>query len=177
MTTNFYQKLELLPHPQDQKQWIAEITGPDETYHVKREFLPLEEDHYRIYDGWYQIHGTFPSAQTPFTKEYCYVQDGQMVRNRSYRQTLSELDQITVFESKRVERLKDYIKDHLDDIYQQVPHEMVQEALFEQKDQLSFINTSSELYQGLHQLLFQKERYIKRFQEGIKKWHEFDQDA
>ena len=177
MTIDSYQKLTLLPHPQDQKQWIAEITDKDETYRLKRQFLPLEDDHYRIYDGWYQIHGNFLGAETPFTKEYCYIQKGQMKRNIPYRQIISDLPRIIEFESTRIEQLKDYITDQLDDIYKQVPYEFVQEAILEQKDQLSLIHTSQELYQALHQLLRQKSRIIKQYETAAIKWQQYNQEV
>lgn len=57
---------------EDDKKWVAEITGPDPNFRFKRVFLPeFEPGLYEIHDGLYQIHGLHPGI-TPFKKNIAW---------------------------------------------------------------------------------------------------------
>ena len=53
--------IQLVAAGPDEKVWIAEITDEDETFKLKRDFLPEQESGiWDIYPGWYQIQGLVP---------------------------------------------------------------------------------------------------------------------
>lgn len=157
-------ELPLMPIGEDEKRWLAEITGEDETFVLKRDFQPeIRPGVWEIYDGWYQIHGQFPGI-TPFEKEYVLVQNGQMSRHLGFRYMVQALPHIKAYEEKRKERLAYQINQILDEIHEAAPYEGVEEALLSQKEDMSMVETSSELVNGLRILLKQKDAIIKRYQ-------------
>lgn len=157
-------ELPLLPIGEDEKRWVAEITGDDETFVLKRDFQPeIRTGVWELFDGWYQIHGQFPGI-SPFQKEYVLIQNGHMTRHLDFRYMIRELPRIKAYEDQRKERLIYQINKEFDDIYEQAPYEGVEEALIRQKEDLSMIETSSELLSGLDVLLKQKDQIIKQYQ-------------
>lgn len=168
-------ELPLMPIGPDEKRWLAEITGDDETFVLKRDFQPeLKPGVWQIFDGWYQIHGQFPGI-SPFEKEYVIVQDGHMMRHLDFRYMINELPKIKAYEEQRKHRLIYQITTILDEIVAEAPYEGVEEAMLEQKEAMSMVETSSELLNGLSILLKQKDQMIKRFknyydQAGLNEW-------
>lgn len=159
------QMLQLQPNKTDDKCWVAEITGDDPTFRLKREFL-LEDSAgwYAIYDGYYQIHGECPGV-SPFTKEYCVVQDGHMRRYLNSREVMASLPQIIAAEPVRMGRLRHQILEVLDEIKTACPHEQVEEAIDRQKEDIDMVDTSEQLRAGLAQIKKQKEDIIKQLQQ------------
>lgn len=164
--------LELSPH-EDGKRWIAEITGPDEAFGLKREFQPeITPGVYQIFDGYYQIHGIFPGI-TPFQKEYVIVQDGQMTRRVSYQVIRQNIPAIVAYTPQRKERLIYQIKEQFKEIYEAAPYYFVQEELLQQEESLGMVDTSEALLQGLTTILKQKDQMIAYYQKA----HEAGYDA
>ena len=157
-------ELPLMPIGEDEKRWMAEITGDDETFVLKRDFQPeIRPGVWEIYDGWYQIHGQFPGI-SPFEKEYVLVQNGQMTRHLDFRYMISALPQIKAYEEQRKERLAYQITKILDEIYEAVPYDGVSDAILSQKEDMSMVESSSELVKGLANILKQKDDIIKKYQ-------------
>lgn len=161
--TNFTaQKLYLQPH-EDEKLWVAEITGPDPTFKLKRNFLPqIAPNEFAIYDGYYQLHGIHPGI-TPFTKEYCIVQDGKMQRGLRAGHMLEQLPAIQAMQPLRVERLRFQIRKLLDEIADEVQHERVAEDILYQKEELGLVEDIDQLYGALATLIRQKDRMIQTY--------------
>ena len=140
-------ELPLMPIGEDEKRWMAEITGDDETFVLKRDFQP------EIRPGI-----------SPFEKEYVLVQNGQMTRHLDFRYMISALPQIKAYEEQRKERLAYQITKILDEIYEAVPYDGVSDAILSQKEDMSMVETSSELVKGLANILKQKDDIIKKYQ-------------
>lgn len=160
------QKLTLFPH-EDEKKWVAEITGDDPTFKLKRTFLPeIAPNTYDIYDGYYQIHGIHPGI-TPFAKEYCVVEQGHMQRHLTLPQVLRQVEAIKAKEPERVERIKAQLIQQFDDIDAAVDHELVHEDLLFQKEQLDMMDDFDQLAQAYQQLLRQKKTMIQRYRDQV----------
>lgn len=156
--------LKMMPHPEDGKSWLAELTDEDPTFRLKREFQPeIENGVWDIYDGFYQVHGQVANI-TPFHKEYVRVKDGKMQRRLDVRYMLGHLAEIKAFEDQRLDRIKHQIKLELEDIYKQAPYEAVLLSIEKQKDDLDMVENSSQALGGLAQLRKQKDYIIKQFQ-------------
>ncbi|MCZ0717399.1 hypothetical protein [Aerococcus kribbianus] len=151
----------------DGKKWVAEITGEDPTFKLKRTFLPeINPNTYAIYDGYYQIYGQCPGI-SPFEKEYCWVIDGHMHRHLSFRQVLGQLDQIKALDDQRTERIKVQIKAVLDAIANELDHELVDQDMAFQKESIDFMDDFDALAAGYSQLIKQKEQMIQRYQNKL----------
>ena len=158
-----YQPLLLSPHPEDEKVWVAELTGPHETYRLNREFLrPDESGIYNIYDGWYQMHGDFEGI-TPFTKEYVTVHDGQMTRGLQSHEMIHQLPAIEAYKDQRLQRLKQQIYEELDELYDLFPEEEVAEQILYQKDEAGMETDVSRLYEALAELIRRKPAIIQQY--------------
>lgn len=162
------QYLRLSPNIEDEKRWVAEITGKDETFIVKRDFQPEKATGmWEIYDGWYQIHGQ-AAGVTPFKKEYVRVKDGRMARGLGFRYVLEHIEEIIANEPERMDRLKQQIKTILDEIKIEAPYEQVAEAIDSQKEELDMVETSEQLLDGLKALLKRKEGIVKTYNDALK---------
>ncbi|MFL2144172.1 hypothetical protein [Ruoffia sp. FAM 20857] len=172
MSTLKPQYLQLQPSAADEKRWVAEITGDDPTFILSREFQPeIEPGVWAMYDGWYQIHGQTPGI-TPFQKEYVRVLDGKMTRRLDFRFVKEHVPQIKAAEPERKERLKHQIISVFNEIKAEVPHELVDEAIMQQQEDLDMVETSQELLGGLKVLLKQKDRIIKSYKEAVENFRE-----
>lgn len=166
------QRLQLLPN-EDEKRWVAEITGEDKVFRLKRDFQPEEGDGiWEIYDGWYQIHGQAPGV-TPFQKEYVHVKNGRMLRHLSFGYMVQQLEEIKAAEPARMERLKRQIFRVLDDIKVAAPYEPVEEAIERQKEDCEMIEESGPLLAALTTLKKQKDTMIKEYQKTFANWNEW----
>lgn len=162
------QTLQLFPHEEDGKCWIAEITGEDKVYRLKRDFLPEESKNvWEVFDGWYQIHGQAPGV-SPFIKEYVQVKDGRMLRHLNFSDMLQRLDEIKAMEPFRMERMRKQIYAVLDEIKQAAPYEAVEEGMERQKEECDMCDDPDELSAALHTIKKRKERMIKELQEQIR---------
>lgn len=158
------QLLQLLPYGEDEKRWVAEITGDDPTFRLKREFLAEESaGWYAIYDGYYQMHGQCPGI-SPFIKEYCLVKAGHMHRHVSFSEVMANLPAIKAAEPVRMAWLRHQIAATLDEIKQAVADEQIEEVIDRQKEDIDTVETSEQLRAGLAQLLKQKDSIIKKLQ-------------
>lgn len=163
--------IQLQPSAADGKRWVAEITGDDEVFRLKRDFQPEQPNSvWEIYDGWYQIHGQVAGV-TAFQKEYVHVKDGMMQRNLNFRTVVEHLDEIIAAEPLRLQRIKQQIITVLDDIRAQAPYEQVGEAIERQKEDLDFIETSSQAIAGLAMLLKRKQQMIDEYNKTFKNWN------
>ena len=163
------QILSLSPH-EDGKQWVAEITGDDPIYRLKRIFLPeFEPGFYQIFDGVYQIHGIYPGI-SPFVKEYCVVHEGKMERRIPVQAVYRMIPQLKKYEEDRIQRIKHQIQTVFEEIIQEVDHEIVREAVIFQLESLDDVNDSGQLMQGLGQLLKQKTAMIQEYQRKVALW-------
>lgn len=164
--------IQLQASSEDGKRWIAEITGDDEVFRVKRDFQPeMPGGIWEIYDGWYQIHGQVANV-TPFQKEYVWVRNGQMERNLSFRDVMYHLDEIKAAEPQRLERIKQQIVAEFNDIHLAAPYEQVGEELERQKEDLDFIENSSQAIAGLATLRKRKNEMIKQYQKIYENWQD-----
>lgn len=162
MKMNF---LYLNPSQADEKRWVAEITGEDPTYKLKRSFQPEHQPGvWAMYDGWYQIHGQVVGI-TPFQKEYVRIQNGKMTRRLPFRQVMADLPAIIAFEPQRIERLRHQINLELNDIIQQAPFDRVLIEMEQQKDEVSMVDSSDELLGGLTVLKKRKPMMIHHYKE------------
>lgn len=160
------QRLTLHPND-DEKKWVAEITGEDPAFKLKRTFLPeIEPNTYEIYDGFYQIHGTCPGV-TPFQKEYCVVENGHMQRRWHFGQVMQKLDTIKAMEPQRIQRVKQQLNTQLDAIKAALNDERVDEDIMYQKEQIDMMDEFDQLASAYSQLMKQKKDIIKRYEEQL----------
>lgn len=165
------QILTLYEH-EDGKKWVAELVGADPIYKLKRDFLPeIEPNTYELFDGFYQIHGIHPGI-TPFTKEYCRVINGQMTRYLSFREMLGWIPQMEALMLVRMANIKEQIIGQLDSVNAQFDHYLIQDEIMYQKEQVDLVDDAAQLNQILAQLIRQKPRMIKNFQELEKLYGE-----
>ena len=159
------QTLQLVPHEEDGKCWIAEITGEDEVYRLKRDFLPEESAHvWEVYDGWYQIHGQAPGV-TPFIKEYVRVKNGRMLRHLNFSYMIQHLDEIKAMEPARMERMRKQIYEVLDEIKKAAPYEAVEEGMERQKEECDMCEEAEQLSAALRTIKKRKDNMIKELQD------------
>ena len=159
--------LQLLPRSADEKRWVAEITGEDPTYHLKRSFVQEEgEGVWEIYDGWYQIHGECPGV-TPFSKEYVLVKEGRMHRHIPYRVVLGHLEEIKAMGPQRMERMRRQIYAILDEIKREVDYEPLDEGIERQKEDVDMADDPDQLHNALNLLKKRKKEYIKQYLKTI----------
>lgn len=157
-----------LTEMEDGKKWVAEIVGPDPTFGMKRIFLPeIEANVYELFDGIYQIHGIYPGI-TPFNKEYTQVKDGHMTRRLDYRLVRSLVPQLELEAPNRMARVKAQIKRTLAEINEALDHELVRESLMNQQDQLDDAEDQETLTHILSQLIRDRAKIIKHFEQQIK---------
>ncbi|MGX7108055.1 hypothetical protein [Facklamia miroungae] len=162
------QKLTLTPN-NDGKMWIAEITGEDSVYRLKRVFLPeFESGVYHLYDGVYQIHGIHAGI-SPFNKEYCIVSNAHMQRSVSGQEIYRLLPKIKLYEEQRKIRLKHQIHEKLDEIGKALDHELVWQDIEYQKDQLDSLEDSQQLTLTLGQLIRREEDLIHSYSKAIER--------
>lgn len=162
------QYLNLMANEEDGKRWVAEITGEDPTFKLKRDFQPeISSGVWEMYDGWYQIYGIVAGI-TPFQKEYVRVKDGKMTRRLSFRYVLEHLPEIKASEPERMERLKFQNKTLLDEIKEAVPDDMVSEEIERQKDEMDFMDSSEQLLEGLKALIKRKDGIIKEYKKVVE---------
>lgn len=162
------QYLQLMPLGEEQKRWVAEITGKDETFILKRDFQPEKTPGvWEMYDGWYQIHGQAPGI-TPFQKEYVRIKDRKMTRRLDFRFVLSHVDEIIAAEPQRKERLKHQIITVLNEIKTEAPYELVAEEIERQKEDLDLVDTADQLLGGLKVLLKRKDSIVKQYNDALK---------
>lgn len=158
----------LLAHETDDKKWVAEITGEDPVYKLQRSFLrESTENEYVLYDGYYQIYGIHPGI-TPFDKEYCRVSQGQMTRYLTYQQVLQALPEIIARSHERVERYQKLIITGLDEMAQQLDHELITEEIQYQKEEVLFNQDEQELKQAYDFFNSQRPKMIKQYQERLE---------
>ncbi len=152
----------------DGKKWVAELVGPDPNFKLKRDFLPeMSPNEYEIYDGFYQIHGTHPGI-TPFTKEYCRVDNGQMTRYLSFREMMQWIPQMEARTPQRILNIKAQIIHQLVLIGAEFDHYLIHDELMYQKEQVDFVDDPDQLRQALSQLIRQKPTMIKSYQHKIE---------
>ena len=164
--------IQLVAAGPDEKVWIAEITDDDETFKLKRDFLPEKESGiWDIYPGWYQIQGLVPGLE-PFQKEYVKVEHGEMTRFLNFRWMLQELPKIKAYEPQRLERVKHQLHLELDEIKAAVPFEPVAEEIERQKEDLDFLENSSQAIASLGMLRQRKASMIKQYTEFFQDWEE-----
>lgn len=157
-----------LSEMEDGKKWVAEIVGPDPTFGMKRIFQPeVEANVYELFDGIYQIHGIYPGI-TPFEKEYTQVKDGHMTRRLDYRWVRSIAPQLAMEAPARADRVRWQIKRILAEIQDHLDHELVRESLLSQQDQLQDVEEQETLTHILSQLIRDKAKIIKHFEQQIK---------
>lgn len=165
------QYLQLLPNEQDEKKWVAEITGEDKVYRVKRDFQPEEDGIWEVYDGWYQIHGQAPGV-TPFNKEYVHVKDGRMLRHLPFRTVIQHLDEIKAAEPQRMARMRKQIYKMLDEIKTAAPYQPVEEAMERQKEECDMVDEPEQLLNALAILKKRKKIMIKEYQKAFENYKE-----
>lgn len=163
--------IELHPSELDGKCWVAEITDEDKTFRLKREFQPeIKENTWELYDGWYQIHGQSPTSPS-YEKEYAIVKNGQIIRNLNANFFIQHLDKIKSLEEKRLERIKYQINCELNEMKEKVPYDPFNEMIESQKDDLSFIENSSQAIAGLATIRKRKETIITQYQKMFENYH------
>lgn len=166
------QRLHLMPNVQDEKRWVAEITGEDPTYKLKRDFQPEEtEGVWEIYDGWYQIHGT-ANGVSPFTKEYVHVKEGRMLRHLPFPYVLQHLDEIKAAEPARMERMRKQIYIILNEIKKAVPYEPIEEEIERQKEECDMCDDSEQLLGALSTLKKRRESMITEYKKKFENWNQ-----
>lgn len=164
--------IQLMTAGPEEKVWIAEITDEDETFKLKRDFLPEKRDGiWDLYPGWYQINGAAPGV-TPFLKEYVKVEHGTMTRFQDFRWMMQELPKIKAYDSQRLERVKHQIRLELDEIKEAVPYEPAAEALERQKEDLDMIESSSQAIASLGMVRKRKAVMIKQYNDHFENWEE-----
>src|SRR5699024_12463383 len=89
---------------------------------------------------------------------YVRVLDGKMTRRLDFRFVKEHVPQIKAAEPERKERLKNQIISVFNEIKAEVPHELVDEAIMQQQEDLDMVETSQELLGGLKVLLKQKDQ-------------------
>lgn len=147
---------------------MAELVGPDPTFKLQRDFLPeMSENHYELFDGFYQIHGTHPGI-TPFTKEYCRVENGEMTRYLSFRKMLAWIPQMQALEPVRYEQVKSQIVRIFDEMADELDHPWVRESIMYQKEDIDLAENSQELRRALNQLIRQRPSIIKQYKEKLE---------
>lgn len=157
------QYLKLEAH-EDGKYWVAEIIGDDTVYRLQRAFIPeIEKGLYEIYDGYYQIHGLHPGI-TPFTKEYCIVQNGHMERRIPVQRFYQEIQAIKDLEGVRLPRVKQQIKDQFQSIIDEIDQDWIRDEMDYQWDQVEMMTDSAQAIAGLSQLIHSKDKIIARYQ-------------
>lgn len=167
------QILHLLPNTTDEKRWVAEITGEDPTFKLKRDFQPdSPEGVWEIYDGWYQIHGQ-AAGVSPFNKEYVHVKDGRMLRHLNFRYVLAHLDEIKASEPERMERMRKQIYAMLDEIKREAPYQPVEEAMERQKEDCDMTDEPDQLLAAITILKKKKAAMIKEYQEVFANYQEW----
>lgn len=155
--------LQLSPADSESKCWVAEITGEDEVYKLKRDFIPEEpEGGWILYDGWYQLNGTVPGV-TEFRKEYIRIKDGKVRRNLAFRELVESLDEIKAGEGPRTERMRKEISAILDEIKAAAYCEPVAEGIEKQKEDLEMVDEPDQIRNALYMLKKQKQNYIKQY--------------
>lgn len=164
------QYLNLMPNVEDEKRWVAEITGRDETFVLKRDFQPeASPGVWEMYDGWYQIHGQVEGI-TPFQKEYVRVLEGKMTRRLPFRYVVQQIPEIMAMEDQRKDRLKHQIGIVFEEIIEAAPYEQVRESIEMQRDDLDMVETSEQLLNGLKVLRQRKDSIIKQYNDAFGKW-------
>lgn len=159
--------LQLLPIEEDGKCWIAEITGEDPVYRLKRTFLQEEGGSiWEIYDGWYQINGACPGV-SPFIKEYVRVKDGRMHRNIPYPVVLGHIEEIKGMGPQRMERIRRQIYAILDEIKREVDYDPLEEGIERQKEDVDMADDPDQLQNALNTLKKRKKEYIKQYRKMI----------
>ncbi|UJF16080.1 hypothetical protein LZ578_02770 [Jeotgalibaca sp. MA1X17-3] len=162
------QTLQLFPHEEDGKCWIAEITGEDEVYRLKRDFLPEESTHvWEIFDGWYQINGR-AAGVSPFVKEYVKVKDGRMLRHLNFAYMIQQLEEIKAMEPERMVRMRKQIYAVLDEIKKEAPYEAVEEGMERQKEECDMCDEPEQLSAALRTIKKRKNNMIKELQEKFE---------
>lgn len=158
--------LQLSPADSESKCWVAEITGADEVYILKRDFIPEEpEGGWILYDGWYQLNGAVPGV-TEFKKEYIRIKDGKVRRNLPFRELVESLDEIKAGEGPRVERMRKEIIAILDEIKEAAYCEPVAEGIEKQKEDLDMADEPDQpdqIKNALYMLKKQKQSYIQQY--------------
>ncbi len=164
--------IQLVAEGPDEKVWIAEITDEDETFKLKRDFLPEKASGiWDLYPGWYQIQGLVPGLE-PFKKEYVKVEHGDMTRFLNFRWMLQELPKIKAYAPQRLERVKHQLHLELDEIKTAVPFEQVADEIERQKEDLDFLENASQAIASLGMLRQRKGTMIKQYTEYFKHWEE-----
>lgn len=164
------QLLQLFPLEEDGKCWVAEITGEDKVYRLKRDFLAEESQGvWEIYDGWYQIHGQAPGV-SPFQKEYVHVEEGRMLRHLNFPYVLHHLDEIKAMEPQRMERMRRQIYAVLDEIKEAAPYEPVEEGMEKQKEECDLCDEPEQLRGALYTIKKRKKTMIKELQEKFSNY-------
>lgn len=166
------QYLQLEPNPTDEKRWVAEITGEDKVYRVKRDFQPEEGGVWEIYDGWYQIHGQAPGV-TPFQKEYVHVKNGRMLRHLPFSYILQHLEEIKAAEPERMERMRKQIYLILDEIKAAVPYQPVEEAMERQREECDLCDEPEQLLGALATIKKRKAALIKEYEKAFENYQEW----
>ena len=155
--------LQLSPADSESKCWVAEITGADEVYILKRDFIPAEpEGGWILYDGWYQLNGAVPGV-TEFKKEYIRIKDGKVRRNLPFRELVESLDEIKAGEGPRVERMRREIIAILDEIKEAAYCEPGVEGIEKQKEDLDMADEPDQIKNALYMLKKQKQSYIQQY--------------
>lgn len=168
------QILQLMPNTSDEKRWVAEITGEDPTFKLKRDFQPDDpEGVWEIYDGWYQIHGQAQGV-SPFNKEYVHVKDGRMTRHLHFRVVLAHLEEIKAAEPIRMERMRKQIYKILNEIKQAAPYEPVEEAMERQKEECDLTDEPDQLLGAIAVLKKRKTSIIKDYQKTFENYQEWE---
>ena len=156
-------KLNLMPANSESKCWVAEITGEDEVYKLKRDFIPADPSGtWVLYDGWYQLNGSMPGV-TEFVKEYIRIIDGKVFRHLTFRDMLANLDVIKAGEGPRVERMRKEITAILDEIKEAAYCEQVVEGIEKQKEDLDMADEPDQIKSALYMLRKRKQQYINEY--------------
>lgn len=164
--------LQLVASGPEEKVWLAEITDEDETFKLKRDFLPEKQASiWDLYPGWYQINGLVPGL-APFQKEYVKVEHGEMTRFLNFRGMMQELPKIKAYEPQRLERVKHQIRLELDEIKEAAPYEPVAEAIERQKEDLDLLESSSQAIASLGMVRKRKAAIIKQYNDHFENWEE-----
>ncbi|WP_373786295.1 hypothetical protein [Jeotgalibaca porci] len=167
------QILHLMPNTTDEKRWVAEITGEDPTFKLKRDFQPDgPEGVWEIYDGWYQIHGQ-ATGVSPFNKEYVHVKNGRMLRHLNFRYVLAHLEDIKAAEPERMERMRKQIYVMLDEIKREAPYQPVEEAMERQKEDCNMTDEPDQLLGAIAILKKRKNAMIKEYHKTFENYQEW----
>lgn len=155
--------LNLHPHTEESKCWVAEITGEDPVYKFKREFVQANPPGtWQLDDGWYQINGLVIGV-ADFSKEYVQIRGQQMRRHLTYHDITEDMEAIKENESHRVERMRKEITLILDEIKEAAYCEQVVEGIDLQKEDLDMCDEPDQIKQALFQLRKRKQEYIDKY--------------